>query len=87
MNSRTIHSFWDEYETLDAVTKERARKAFDLWTNDHSHPSLQFKCVNIRRNYWSVRISGSIRAIGKLEGTTVTWFWIGSHDDYERIIK
>ncbi|WP_442947818.1 hypothetical protein [Nostoc sp.] len=23
------------------------------------------------------------RAIWVLEGNTVTWFWIGSHDDYE----
>jgi hypothetical protein len=24
------------------------------------------------------------RAIGIMDGDTVTWFWIGSHDDYER---
>lgn len=24
------------------------------------------------------------RALGILEGSTVTWFWIGNHDEYER---
>jgi len=25
--------------------------------------------------------------LGILEGDTVTWFWIGSHDEYERFIS
>lgn len=24
------------------------------------------------------------RALGILEGDTLTWFWVGSHDEYER---
>jgi len=27
------------------------------------------------------------RAIGVLEGDTVTWFWIGSHDEYEHFFS
>jgi len=25
--------------------------------------------------------------LGILEGDTMTWFWIGSHDDYERFFS
>jgi hypothetical protein len=34
-----------------------------------------------------VRVTLGYRAIGLLEGDTVTWFWIGSHDDYERFFS
>jgi hypothetical protein len=27
------------------------------------------------------------RALGLLKGDTVTWFWIGTHDEYERLLK
>ena len=33
---------------------------------------------------WSVRLTRSYRALGILEGDTVTWFWVGGHDNYER---
>jgi hypothetical protein len=51
------------------------------------HPSLHFKCINREENVWSVRITRGYRALGILEGDTVTWFWIGSHDEYERFIS
>ena len=35
---------------------------------------------------YSVRIGLGYRALGLLEGTVVTWFWIGSHADYDRIL-
>jgi hypothetical protein len=46
--------------------------------------SLHFKCINPEESLWAVRITRSHRAIGILEGNTVTWFWIGNHDEYER---
>ena len=33
------------------------------------------------------RVTRGYRALGLLEGDTVTWFWIGSHADHERIIS
>ena len=36
---------------------------------------------------YSVRVSRGYRAVGLLEGDTVTWIWIGSHGDYERLIS
>jgi hypothetical protein len=43
-----------------------------------------FKCIDSSESIWSVRITRSHRALGVMEGDTVTWFWIGNHDDYER---
>ncbi|MGI8788097.1 MAG: hypothetical protein ACR2HG_10090 [Pyrinomonadaceae bacterium] len=83
MNSQTLPSFWKAYSRLNPTTKQRARKAYYLWRENPYHPSLRFKCVNAKENIWSVRITKVYRAIGVLDGDTITWFWIGNHDDYE----
>jgi hypothetical protein len=87
MKSATLPSFWKEYEALDETVKQRARKAFRLWDDNPFHPSLRFKCINTTESIWSVRITRGIRALGILEGETVTWFWIGGHDKYERFFS
>ena len=84
MKSETLPSFWKEYAKLDSELKQRARKAYQLWSENSFHPSLRFKCINSAENLWSVRITRGIRALGILEGDTVIWFWIGNHDDYEK---
>ena len=45
---------------------------------------MRFKCINKPENIWSVRVTLGYRAIGIMDDDTVTWFWVGSHDDYER---
>jgi len=84
MKSATIPSFWTAYDPLDENLKRRARKAYRLWAENPFHPSLHFKCINADESIWSVRVTHGYRAVGILEGETVTWFWIGSHDEYQR---
>ncbi len=83
MKSETLPSFWKEYAKLAPELKQRARKAYERWAENPFHPSLRFKCVNQAESIWSVRITRGIRAVGIMDGDTVTWFWIGGHDDYE----
>jgi len=40
--------------------------------------------VLIKEHVWAIRISLDYLAVGIFEGDTVTWFWVGNHDDYER---
>lgn len=84
MNSTTLPSFRDGYRKLDRSIKARVKKAYRLWADDPFHPSLRFKCINQEENIWAVRVTLGYRALGVLEGNTVTWFWVGNHDDYER---
>ncbi|WP_445301497.1 ParE family toxin-like protein [Microcoleus sp. LAD1_D5] len=77
-------SFWEKYNSLDSTVKEQARKAYRFWLENPFHRSLHFKCINQEENIWSARITRGYRAVGILQGDTVTWFWIGNHDDYER---
>jgi hypothetical protein len=83
MKSATLPSFWLEYHNLPPEIRTSAQKSYRLWSTNPFHPSLHFKCINHNENIWSVRITRNYRAIGVLQGDTVTWFWIGSHDLYE----
>ena len=83
MRSATLPSFWSEYHRLPLNIRKEARKAYRLWSNNPFYPSLHFKCINRDEDIWSVRITRSYRAIGILQEDTVTWIWIGSHDQYE----
>jgi hypothetical protein len=84
MKSDTVPSFWERYNKLDSEIRSRAKKAYRLWTDNPFHPSLRFKCINHEENIWSVRITLGYRALGVFDQDTVTWFWVGSHDEYER---
>jgi hypothetical protein len=33
-----------------------------------------------------VRVTLGYRALGLLEGEEVTWFWIGAHAEYDRLL-
>ena len=86
MKSATLPSFWEAYQSLDPDVRQGARKAFRLVAENLFHPSLHFKCINSANDVWpnGVRVTLAYLAIGAMEGDTVIWFWIGTHDEYER---
>jgi mRNA-degrading endonuclease RelE of RelBE toxin-antitoxin system len=66
------------------VIQERAKKQFELLKDNPSHSSLHFKKVG---KFWSVRISDYYRVLAVKDGEDYIWVWIGTHDDYEEMIK
>lgn len=87
MKSQTTRHFWRCYARLPVDTQNRAKKAYALWHADPAHPGLNFKRVSRTRPVYSVRISLAFRALSLLQNETITWFWIGSHDDYEKLLN
>ena len=83
MNSLATPRFWQLLNALPREIQDLALKNYELWQKDSTHPSLHFKPVG---KYWSVRVSLGYRALARKEGDTYIWFWIGSHDEYERLI-
>jgi len=61
----------------------RARKQFELFSADPVHPSLHLKQAG---DFWSVRITKAYRALALRSGDEFTWVWIGTHDEYERML-
>jgi hypothetical protein len=87
MKARTTKSFWRHYRALPPEIQQRAQHAYTLWKGNPSHPSLFFKRVKESQPLYSVRIGLGYRALGLLREDTVTWFWIGTHDKYDLLIK
>jgi hypothetical protein len=84
MKSSITPDFWASYQKLPPEIKARARTAYRLWRANPRYPSLRFKKVG---DLWSIRISSGYRALALFQDDTFFWFWIGSHDEYERLLS
>jgi hypothetical protein len=74
------------FRALPDEIRERARKAYRLWKTNPAHPNLRFKQIQGHDKLYSVRVSRGWRALGLLDEGTMTWFWIGSHADYDQLL-
>lgn len=86
MRSQVTEDFLSLFAKLPAEIQARARKNYRLWKQDPTHPSLHFKRVHSREPLYSIRVGRSWRALGLLEENTISWFWIGSHSDYDSFL-
>src|SRR5581483_6865845 len=84
MKSSTTSEFWECYSRLPPNIKQLARRTYKTWAQDPHHSSLRFKKIG---QVWSVRVGLRYRALGLMKGDTVEWFWIGPHDEYDRILQ
>jgi hypothetical protein len=82
--SRVSPDFWERYNALPSEVREQAEKAYRLFSSNPNHPSLGLKKAG---PYWSARISIGYRVLGYRRGDEFFWFWIGPHDEYERLLK
>ena len=77
-------SFWSAYEALPSSVKRVADQNYEILNTNPKHPSLHFKKIN---RHWSVRVGIHYRALAvEVEGGLL-WFWIGSHTEYDKLIK
>jgi hypothetical protein len=87
MNSHTTKSFRDALKRLSAEARKQAREAYEQFQVDPFSPGLNFEEVNAQKHIWSARITRSIRALGIRDRDEITWYWIGTHRDYEKRMK
>jgi len=85
--SRTTERFRSQLTHLPKPIRDKAASAYALWSENPEHPALRFKKVHTTQPIYSVRIDRAWRAVGVLDGDTVVWFWIGSHADYEALLR
>lgn len=66
-----------------------ALETFRLWLEDNSYNSLQFKNIKGlgRGDIYSIRVTKNYRMLGELEDDLISWFWVGPHDEYMRLLK
>ncbi|TPI47932.1 hypothetical protein FJW05_07610 [Mesorhizobium sp. B2-9-1] len=84
MNYSAAPSFWDAYDKLPKAIRMKADSSFAKLRADPFHPSLHFKRVG---RYWSARVDLDYRAVAVRDQDDMIWFWIGTHSEYERLLK
>jgi len=87
MISKATRRFWRLYMELPEPIQRLAVKNYRLWRDNHHHPSLDFKKLTGRGERFSVRIVDHYRALGHQVGDSVEWVWIGTHEDYNKLVK
>jgi len=87
MISATSSRFWKCYKKLPKHIKKEAKEAYIQFKKNPYHPSLRFKQVHSTRQIFSIRISKDYRVVGIQKNNQVIWFWIGSHSDYDSLLK
>jgi hypothetical protein len=86
VNSVVTEGFRNLLGRLPGSVRQQASRAYAQWRADPHHPSLHFKWVSMSQPIHSVRIGLAYRALGLWEGDTITWFWIGSHAEYDALL-
>jgi hypothetical protein len=85
IESRTTKRFWRQFTELPASTQLEAKRAYRLFQSNPAHPGLHFKKVEGEADIYSVRIGLEYRALGVLKKGRIVWYWIGGHDEYDRL--
>jgi len=75
--------FWFHYRALPVAAQQLADKCFELMKADPRHPSIHLKHVG---EHWAARIGLHYRALGVDDEGGISWFWIGTHAEYDKLI-
>jgi hypothetical protein len=79
----TSKRFWQSFALLSEPVQRVARENYELLKANPQHPSLHLKRVG---RFWAVRVGLSHRALGVDASDGIVWFWIGKHDEYDRLV-
>ena len=85
MISKAHENFWLCLRSLPAAIQKLAKEKFHLWQTEPFNASLHFK--ELLGDVWSVRINQNYRALGRRRGNLIVWFWIGTHTEYDLLVK
>ena len=84
MNHRATPRFWACYGQLSAEVQQLPDRCDATLRQDVRHPSLHLKRVAA---FWSVRVGLHYRALAVEDGDDLVWVWIGTHAEYDHLIR
>ena len=85
MKHRASPRFWSSYEALPVAVQELADRTYEQLKTDPRHPSLLLKRIG---RFWSVRVGLRHRALAvQASGDELLWVWIGTHAQYDQLLK
>jgi hypothetical protein len=82
--SSTTPRFWKLFIALPEEVQDLAFEKYALFKRDPYHPSLGLQA---KGRAWTVDIGRSYRAIAYRSENHFLWFWIGTHEDYNNVLR
>jgi hypothetical protein len=83
LNHYATPDFWFHYRALSADIRALADRCFEFMKADPRHPSIHLKQVG---DYWSARVGLHHRALGISVEGGISWFWVGTHAEYDKLV-
>lgn len=87
MKSLALPSFWKLYRRVPEAIRQEARAAYRQFIANPLHPGLHFHRLFNDPLCWSASITRDYRAVGLLQGDTITWIWIGDHAAFDKAFR
>jgi hypothetical protein len=87
LKSKVTDDFVACFARLPDAVKSQARNSYRMWRANPNHPGLHFKRIHGCEELYSVRVGLGWRALGLVAGDTIYWYWIGSHAEYDKLLK
>ena len=87
MNNRRRREWHALFAKLPTHVQAVAEKSFRTFCSNPSHPSLRFDTMGYKRGRDTcieVTISMDYRAVAYVDNDTYVWFWIGTHNAFDR---
>jgi hypothetical protein len=84
VTSRRTSEFLQLYRGLPRQVQAATRKTYQIFRDNPAHPGLRLERLKSDPRTWSVRITRDYRAVALRIGDNWLWFWIGTHNEFDR---
>jgi hypothetical protein len=84
MKHRASPRFWSHYRALPDEIQQLADRGYQMLLQDPRHPSLHYKRIG---RLWSARVGLHYRALATERNGEIVWIWIGSHAEYDLLLR
>ena len=84
LRSHALAEFWDCFDCLSASVRKLADNKYALFEQNPFHPSLG---LQQKGDVWTVDIGRSYRALAWREGNDFHWYWMGTHEAYNKLLR
>lgn len=74
-----------QFEALPDQVKDQAQVVYEKWKQDPDAVDFSPMKTVGQTGVWKINIGRRYRTVGKQDGNTIMWLWIGSHESYNNI--
>jgi len=79
--------FRQAFRRLPKYIQQQEKAAYRLFAENPCQSGLDFKKIHSSDFVYSVHIGLHDRAVGVRSSDVILWVWIGSHSEYDKLIR